>query len=258
MIDPMDELIEVPTRDIKIVCHRGANEYAPENTYASAQYCIDWGMDYLELDVNTSRDGVMYVFHGPALERTTNGSGKLYEFDSAEIDSLECGSWFGAEFSDQRVPRLDEFLVWVDHRIKIFFDVKWANLTTLIGLVYRYNLQDECFFWFGKEKFAREFRALDRSLQLKINVNNAAQVREICKVYGANIVEFSLNQMSASMRDECRLGGVKSMILQRELDLDAFTRILDSGVDMVNVDHGDRFLASYLSWQKSGGSADIP
>ena len=37
---------------IEIVCHRGANAYAPENTYASAQYCIDWGMDYLEIDAD--------------------------------------------------------------------------------------------------------------------------------------------------------------------------------------------------------------
>ena len=49
------------TRKVEIVCHRGANEYAPENTYPAAQLCIDWGMDYVEIDVNTSKDGVMYV-----------------------------------------------------------------------------------------------------------------------------------------------------------------------------------------------------
>ena len=31
------------SRKVEIVCHRGANEYAPENTIASAQVCVDWG-----------------------------------------------------------------------------------------------------------------------------------------------------------------------------------------------------------------------
>ena len=41
---------------IEIVCHKGANEYAPENTFAAAQRCIKWGADYVEIDVWTSRD----------------------------------------------------------------------------------------------------------------------------------------------------------------------------------------------------------
>ncbi|MCB0067590.1 MAG: hypothetical protein KDD77_10585, partial [Caldilineaceae bacterium] len=49
------------TRTVEIVCHQGANEYAPPNTYAAAQICVDWGMDYVEIDVNTSKDGVLYV-----------------------------------------------------------------------------------------------------------------------------------------------------------------------------------------------------
>ena len=77
-----------------MVCHRGANDHAPENTYASAQPCIDRGVDYLEIDVNTSRDGVHYVFHGPDLARTTNGTGKIYEWESTDLDALDCGSWF--------------------------------------------------------------------------------------------------------------------------------------------------------------------
>jgi len=53
---------------IEIVCHRGANELAPENTYASSQICLDWGVHYVEIDVSTSADGVLYVIHGPGLE----------------------------------------------------------------------------------------------------------------------------------------------------------------------------------------------
>ena len=38
---------------VQIVCHKGANELRPENTRAAAQLCIDWGVDWVEVDVNT-------------------------------------------------------------------------------------------------------------------------------------------------------------------------------------------------------------
>jgi hypothetical protein len=91
---------------IQIVCHRGANEYTPENTYASSQLCMDWGMDMIEIDVSCSHDGVLYLFHGPQLEKTTNGQGLIMERGSAEIDQLDARSRFSPDFAGERIPRL--------------------------------------------------------------------------------------------------------------------------------------------------------
>lgn len=226
----------------EIVCHRGANQLAPENTYASAQVCIDWGMDYLELDVNTSRDGVMYVFHGPDLARTTNGSGKIYELESREIDKLDCGAWFSEEFAGTRIPRLDEFLNWVDHRIKLFFDVKWADLSSLVKLIKDNDLKDECFFWFGRDKLAKEFVALSSGLNIKINATNVAEVDAAVANYGASIVEFALAEASDDLIEHCRSIDIKSMILHKQNQAEKFRQIIATGVDMVNVDHGNEFL----------------
>lgn len=226
----------------EIVCHRGANELAPENTYASAQICIDWGMDYLELDVNTSRDGVMYVFHGPDLARTTNGQGRIYELDSHDIDQLDCGAWFGDAFTGTRVPRLEAFLGWIDHRIKLFFDIKWAPLPRLVELIKQHQLERECFFWFGRDKLARQFVELRSGLAIKINAGSIAAVDEAIAQYGATIVEFSLREATPELVSHCRARGVKTMVLHKRNEPQAFRQIIAAGVDMVNVDHGDSFL----------------
>lgn len=225
----------------EIVCHRGANAYAPENTWASAQLCIDWGMDYLEIDVNTSRDGVMYVFHGPDLGRTTNGTGKIYEWDSHDLDKLDCGSWFDPAFAHERIPRLDEFLRRIDHRIKVFFDVKYADLSRLVALLHEREMADECFFWFGREKFVTAFRAVTPDLPLKINVSKPDEVAVAKARYNASIVEFGLRDMNEDMAAACQASGIKSMILHKDNDPVAFRRILEWNVDMANVDHGDHF-----------------
>lgn len=227
---------------IQVVCHRGANEYAPENTYASAEKCIEWGVDYIEVDVNTSRDRVLHVFHGPDLSRTTNATGNIYDYTAAELGALDAGSWFHSDFYDQRIPQLEEFLIWLNHRVCLFFDVKWARLDDLIDLVYRLGYDKECFFWFGRDKHAREFRLLDDSLPLKINVSSPEDVLFACEEYAAKLVEVRLPNMSQELKDICAYKGVRLMIMHTENDTDAFRQILKWDVDLVNLDHGDAFL----------------
>lgn len=243
-------------RTIQIVCHKGANEYAPENTYAAAQLCIDWGMDYVEIDVNTSKDGVLYLFHGPQLEETTNGVGYFSDLTAAEIDQLDAGSWFDPRFAGERVPRLEEFLRWIKGKAKVFLDVKAADLSRLIALIYEIGLEDDCFFWFGKDEDALRFRQLDRRLALKMNVASVEDVIQAHERYHANIVEVSLQDMSQALVDECRRRGLQIMIYHRQKDPVGFRQILDWGVDMVNLNHGDLFARIAAEYTPSGGSAD--
>ena len=76
------------TAQIEVVVHRGANHMAPENTKASAQAAIALGAHYVEIDVRTSHDGVLYILHDATVNRTTDGSGLIASMPSAEVDKL--------------------------------------------------------------------------------------------------------------------------------------------------------------------------
>ncbi len=227
------------TRAVEIVCHRGANEYAPANTRAAAQICVDWGMDYVEIDVNTSKDGVLYVFHGPEVQFTTNGSGLFHELTAAEIDELDAGSWFDPSFAGTRVPRLDEYLRWIQGKAKLFLDVKHADLPQLLALLHDMQMQDDCFFWFGDPDAAYAFRRLAPHLVLKVNADDAAAARAAHDSLAANIIETGLENLTEEVVDACRSRGMKIMVYHTEKDPVAFRTILDWGVDLINCDHGD-------------------
>lgn len=226
-------------RTIEIVCHQGANQYAPPNTFAAAQICVDWGMDYVEIDVNTSRDGVMYLFHGPALSLTTNGVGKFHDHDAAQIDRLDAGGWFSTRYRDEPVPRLDRFLYWIKGKAKVFFDVKRADLPALLALVTEVGLERESFFWFGDDAQAHAFRRLAPQLALKVNASDAAGVTAAVKQFGANIIECSLADLTHDLVAACRAHHVKLMVFHKENDPGAFREILRWDVQMINCDHGD-------------------
>jgi len=225
---------------IEIVCHRGANEFAPENTYASTQLCIDWGMDYVEIDVNRSADGVLYLFHGPELERTTNGEGMIMDHPSEVIDQLDAGSWFDPKFADERIPRLDEFLGWVKGKAKLFIDVKQADLAQLVALIHRHGFEEECFFWFGQPHLATELRQLAPELTLKVNADTRAKVERAVAEFDADIIEAGY-PVDPDVVAACRDHGVRLMVYYKGSDEAVFAEIVRQPPDLVNVNFGDRF-----------------
>lgn len=90
--------------------HRGAAGYCPENTFASFKQALEMGVDYLEIDVQMTKDGELVVIHDPTVNRTTNGKGKVKDFTLQEIQSLDAGSWFGPKFAGEKIPAFNEFL----------------------------------------------------------------------------------------------------------------------------------------------------
>lgn len=226
---------------IELVCHRGANEFTPENTQAAAELCIKWKVAYVEIDVRTSKDGVMYILHDTTVDRTTNGTGKLRDLTSEEIDELDAGSWFDPKFAGQKVPRLKPYLQWIKGQAKVYFDVKDADLEELIPLVYELGMENDCFFWFGNPLQASRFRKLDSELALKVNASSPKEVRRVRERLGADIVEVGLDKMSDEMVDVCQELDVKLMIYHPQKSEEGFRRVVQWDPDMVNLNNADLF-----------------
>jgi glycerophosphoryl diester phosphodiesterase len=195
----------------------------------------------------TSKDGVLYVFHGPKLEKTTNGRGYIIEKTSEELDQLDAGGWFNSQFSGERIPRLEPFLRWIKGKAKVFLDVKFADLDLIARLIYDVGLEDACFFWFEFDWMARCFRRLAPDLLLKMNAETVSNIVEADEVYRANIIEIDHAKVNQELVDACRERGLKVMLAYGGRDLEAFRGMLHWRPDLVNVNHGDLF-AQVAAW----------
>lgn len=98
----------MPLKLPKVIGHRGAAGYAPENTLDGIQVAADMGVEWVELDVKLTRDQVPIIFHDENLERTTGLNALVAQTDYAIIRELEAGSWFGDSFSTVKIPTLEE------------------------------------------------------------------------------------------------------------------------------------------------------
>ncbi|MFB7215674.1 glycerophosphodiester phosphodiesterase [Streptomyces sp. NPDC056255] len=116
-----------------VFAHRGASAYAPENTLAAVDKADALGFDWVENDVQFTKDGVLVVVHDTDLRRTTDveevfpdrTSWAVKDFTAAEIARLDAGSWFGPQFAGTRVPTLKQYLDRVErNRQKLLLEIK--------------------------------------------------------------------------------------------------------------------------------------
>ncbi|MFI5618353.1 glycerophosphodiester phosphodiesterase [Streptomyces sp. NPDC051567] len=120
-----------------VYAHRGASAYAPENTLAAIDRARQLGFDWVENDVQRTKDGELVVIHDDTLARTTDVEQvfphrkpwRVKDFTAAEIARLDAGRWFGARFAGLRVPTLREYLDRVRHnRQRLLLEIKKPEL----------------------------------------------------------------------------------------------------------------------------------
>lgn len=97
----------------RVIGHRGACAYAPENTLASFNKAVELGCRFIEFDVMLNGDGDLFVFHDETLKRTTNGRGEFGLAKTDYVNSLDAGRWFSRRFRGEKIPTLPEVLVWL-------------------------------------------------------------------------------------------------------------------------------------------------
>lgn len=110
----------------KLIAHRGNSSQAPENTLAAFIQAIRIPVDFIECDVQLSKEGVPVVIHDGTLKRITRDHNlqKVDELTLEEIKQIDAGSWFDADFSNQRIITLEELLRLPRRQIGIMLEVK--------------------------------------------------------------------------------------------------------------------------------------
>ncbi len=83
--------------------HRGASGYAPEHTIPSYDLALRLGADYIEQDLQMTRDGVLVALHDDVLDRTARGeerdcAGPVISRPLARIKACDVGSWFNEAY----------------------------------------------------------------------------------------------------------------------------------------------------------------
>jgi len=111
---------------MRIIAHRGARFEEPENTLRAIKRAVECDVDAAEIDVRLSHDHEIVVIHDDALERTTNGSGKVCEKTLEQLRTLDAGK-------GETIPTLSEVLSLVKKLgIELIVELKEPDMETIV------------------------------------------------------------------------------------------------------------------------------
>ena len=136
--------------DIEITGHRGASRDYPENTIIAFQKAKDLGADWVELDVQQTKDKQLIISHDSNLKRVTGLNKNIYEVTYDEIKDLDAGSFKDPSFSSARIPLLEDVIKWaLLNNMKLNIELKPTGHEeefeeSVVDLINEYNFSKRC------------------------------------------------------------------------------------------------------------------
>ncbi len=94
----------------RVIAHRGASGYAPENTESAIRLAAALGARSIEIDITPTADGHLVLHHDDSLARCSNGTGYVADHTLAELSTLDSGSWFAPEFAGEKIISFEQCL----------------------------------------------------------------------------------------------------------------------------------------------------
>jgi len=128
-----------------VASHRGTHTHAPENSLAALEAAISLGVDFVECDLRTTKDGHIVILHDSTVDRTTDGKGKLAEKTLAEVKALTLRDPRFPERKGERIPTFEELLKASRGKMGFYLDCKAVDPAQAFALVKRYKLTDRVF-----------------------------------------------------------------------------------------------------------------
>jgi glycerophosphoryl diester phosphodiesterase len=228
----------------QIVCHRGANAFAPENTLAAARLSFDQGAHYVEIDVRPTADGEIVVLHDPTLDRTTNGTGEITSHTLATLETLSAGSWFSPFYSDQTIPTLAQAIALArSYGRKLYIENKSVDAQKLVDFVSAHDFLDRCFFWSGDEHLQEAMRRAAPDAIIKANINRYADIAEMQAHLAPQLTEIGYSDY-LRLAPRCQDAGIIPMMQYFGDDRAIFDSIVEIAPPMINLDRADLLIAA--------------
>ncbi|MCC6214639.1 MAG: glycerophosphodiester phosphodiesterase family protein [Polyangiaceae bacterium] len=180
---PASCVLDRGCRDRLVGSHRGAGVpgvLAPENTLAAIRASIAYGIDYVEVDVRATSDGVLVLFHDEAVDRTTRGSGALAALPLAEVQALEL-EWgtapYDGDFACERVPTFADALALAKGRVLLIVDgSKHEDTAAIVSAIGAAGALDWAIFDHTDADRVAAAAALEPGLQVQLRATTEAEL----------------------------------------------------------------------------------
>ncbi len=206
--------------------HRGASEYAPENTMSSFYMGLLQGANGIETDVQRTKDGVLVLFHDDTVDRVSDGKGRVCDYTLNELKQLKIYGNSTTGFYD-RIITLREFLeAFSSYDIKFAIELKGSGVEEdTLNMIEEFGVFDKTTFTSFQYDYIRKIKELNPKarvgwLVFEASDENINMLRDINGEEMAPDANSITDEVMAKLRDlnlGVRAWGVTSVALMKKM-----------------------------------------
>lgn len=172
--------------------HRGASEYAPENTMSAFNMALQLGANGIELDLQITKDGKIVIFHDNEIDKKSNKKGKISDYTYQELLNFDFGSWFNSKYKGEKIVLFEDFAKeFLQKELTFAIELKDEGMEKeVFDIIKKYANHDNIYIASFNYKALENMRKIDSNIKLswlieeKINKNN---INKLLKINGSQI-----------------------------------------------------------------------
>ena len=226
-------------RNMEITAHRGSSKKYPENTMAAFKAAKEEGADFIELDVQMSKDGKIVVCHDSNLNRIAGINKSINDLTYDEITLIDVGSHFSDEFKDERIPLLSDVISFASkNNIRLNIELKQTGKEKdfekeVINIINKYNYKDMSVLTSGKYEVLKKVKRIDRSIKTVYVMSLAVGDITSLKYVDA----FSLEATNVTKKQVNRVHNAGKEVYAWTVNTEeSINKMIDMGVDNIITD----------------------
>ena len=220
-----------------VISHAACMGHAPANTLAGIRKAIELGADAIEIDVQTSADGVPILMHDATVDRTTNGTGAVAELTLAQLRTLDAGG--------EPPPTLAEVLALTKGNVLLVCEIKQPGIEEdLVRVVREADALGDVMAWSFFPNALEGMRRVEPRIPCALliepqSLSNWPAMRETALRLGLQGVSVFFAGVNDAIVRDCQRSGL-ALYTWTSDPPEAIQRLIDIGVDGICTNFPDR------------------
>lgn len=196
---------------VQVIAHRGEHRNCPENSASGIQAAALMGVDYVEMDVRTTRDGKLVLMHDATVDRMTGAKGAIASMTFAEVRSL------GLAKSGEKIPTFEEALEILrpaTRKTGVYLDAKNVSTADIMKALRDQGMLERCVVYGGPKLLAeiQAFGPIPRIMPEAMSVNG---VKKWAADLKPEVLAFDRNDWKDEVIAAAKEAGVRDLFVDR-------------------------------------------
>jgi glycerophosphoryl diester phosphodiesterase len=231
------------------IAHRGFSGKYPENTLLAFKKAIEEKVNMIELDITTSKDGEIIVFHDSTMLRVSGINKHIRDLSFDKINDIDAGSWFNLQYSGLKIPKLTDVFKLIDDTILINIEIKHDAVSffnrnlerKLLSLIKEHKMENKVVICSFNPMIVNRIRKLEPKISTAYLITqnvNSFLIYLLSKI-NARYVYIDFNYLNQKNIKKLKSGGLKVIAFTLNSP-NEFKNVLKLGVNGVITDYPDK------------------